>query len=90
MKKKILTASIVLLALTASAQHASDHLDWANIKRYEQANSQVIPTQTGKKSVIYMGDSITDFWIKTDSSFFAGKPYLDRGISGRSHAVHLQ
>jgi len=86
MKRNILTASILLLALTASAQHADDqlHTDWANIKRYELANSQVVHQATGKKSVVYMGDSITDFWITTDSSFFAGKPYLDRGISGQT------
>lgn len=31
-----------------------------------------------------MGDSITDFWIRSDSAFFAGKPYYDRGISGQT------
>ncbi|HSN10340.1 MAG TPA: SGNH/GDSL hydrolase family protein, partial [Hanamia sp.] len=25
-----------------------------------------------------------DFWIKSDPSFFEGKPYLDRGISGQT------
>ena len=31
-----------------------------------------------------MGDSITDSWIDTDASFFEGKPYFDRGISGQT------
>jgi lysophospholipase L1-like esterase len=31
-----------------------------------------------------MGNSITDSWINTDSSFFAGKNYIDRGISGQT------
>lgn len=85
MKRKLLTASILLLAITANAQKTDQlHLDWANIKRYEQANSQVSPPVKGKKSVVYMGDSITDFWISTDSAFFAGKPYFDRGISGQT------
>ncbi len=75
----------MLFALGASAQKADQlHVDWANIKRYEQANSEVKPSAGGKKSVVYMGDSITDFWITTDSAFFAGKPYFDRGISGQT------
>ena len=31
-----------------------------------------------------MGDSITDFWIRTSPEFFAGKLYVDRGISGQT------
>ncbi len=31
-----------------------------------------------------MGNSITDGWINADSTFFAGKNYIDRGISGQT------
>jgi lysophospholipase L1-like esterase len=31
-----------------------------------------------------MGNSITDSWINVDSAFFAGKNYIDRGISGQT------
>jgi lysophospholipase L1-like esterase len=31
-----------------------------------------------------MGDSITEFWSITDSEYFAGKPYVNRGISGQT------
>lgn len=31
-----------------------------------------------------MGNSITDAWIRVDSAFFAGKNYIDRGISGQT------
>src|SRR5262249_29749767 len=35
--------------------------------------------------VVFMGDSITDFWQQGRfGSFFPGKPYLDRGISGQT------
>jgi len=33
---------------------------------------------------VFMGNSITDGWIRADSSFFAGKNYIDRGISGQT------
>ena len=31
-----------------------------------------------------MGDSITEFWSITDPEYFAGKPYINRGISGQT------
>jgi lysophospholipase L1-like esterase len=31
-----------------------------------------------------MGNSITEFWDKTDKEFFKGKPYINRGISGQT------
>ncbi len=76
--KQIFTALLLVSFCSASAQ------DWANIKKYEKANSQIVPPVKGEKRVVWMGDSITDFWINNDSSFFSGKPYYDRGISGQT------
>jgi len=79
MTKKLLPALILFFTINAAKAQ-----DWANIKRYAEANSKVPPPATGEKRVVYMGDSITDFWINNDSTFFAGKPYFDRGISGQT------
>ncbi|HZX59572.1 MAG TPA: SGNH/GDSL hydrolase family protein [Mucilaginibacter sp.] len=79
--KKLL---IAILSLAAFIAHAQQNDDWANLKRFNDANSKVPPPAPGEKRVIYMGDSITDFWINADSVFFAGKPYYDRGISGQT------
>jgi len=79
MKKGILTmVAIFCTVIVAQAQ------DWANLKKYEVANAAIQSRAENKKSVVYMGDSITDFWISNDSVFFAAKPYLDRGISGQT------
>lgn len=58
--------------------------DWANIKRYEADNAKVIAEPNSGKRIVYMGDSITDAWINSDPSFFDGKFYYDRGISGQT------
>ncbi len=58
--------------------------DWANIGRYEKENGNVPSPAKGEKRVVWMGDSITDLWIRHDPLFFAGKPYYDRGISGQT------
>ncbi len=31
-----------------------------------------------------MGNSITEGWIRTCPDYFAGKPYVNRGISGQT------
>ena len=79
MTKRLL--SVLILVFTLEAVKAQD---WANIRKYEKANSKVVPPAKGEKRVVWMGDSITDFWISNDSSFFSGKPYFDRGISGQT------
>lgn len=78
MKNALLLLSFMAITLTASAQ------DWPNIKRYEEANSKLATPAKGEKRVVYMGDSITDFWIVNDSTFFAANNYVDRGISGQT------
>ena len=58
--------------------------DWPNLRRYRDANAEVALPAPGETRVVFMGDSITDFWIRKVPEFFAGKPYLDRGISGQT------
>jgi lysophospholipase L1-like esterase len=84
MNKRLLIAGIMLCAIGARAQDDKLHKDWANIKGYEDANSKLPPPATGEKRVVYMGDSITDFWINNDSTFFKSNSYINRGISGQT------
>ena len=58
--------------------------DWQNLTRYRQANTALAQTTSTKPRVVFMGNSITDAWIRVDSAFFAGKNFIDRGISGQT------
>jgi lysophospholipase L1-like esterase len=54
--------------------------DWANLARYREANRTA-----GRPDVVFMGDSITDFWQQARfGGFFPGKNYADRGISAQT------
>lgn len=74
--------------------------DWANLSKYENENTLLSPKQVGEKRIVLMGDSITEFWLTIHPEFFAGKSYIDRGISGqttpqmlirfRPDVIHLQ
>ncbi len=58
--------------------------DWAEMKRYRDDDAKVGPPGKDENRVVFMGDSITDGWIRQAPEFFQGKPYFDRGISGQT------
>ena len=59
--------------------------DWPQLTRYREANETVTAPKAGESRVVFMGDSITDIWQQPRfGSFFPGKPYVDRGISGQT------
>jgi len=56
--------------------------DFADLRRYREANRD---SSARIVRVVFMGDSITDFWNRLQfGGFFPGKPYADRGISGQT------
>jgi len=74
--------------LLNTAKSFTDQLqDWNQLGRYHQANQQLKATSGDPKRVVFMGDSITDFWKLDD--YFPGKSYVDRGISGQTTAQML-
>src|SRR5438874_2141948 len=74
--------------LAGTAKGLADQLqDWNQLGRYHQANVDLKKQPADPGRVVFMGDSITDFW-KLDE-YFPGKPYVDRGISGQTTAQML-
>ena len=57
--------------------------DWANLKRFQQENSELIP-KANEHRVVFMGNSITEGWLSIRPDFFVNKPYVNRGISGQT------
>ena len=71
----------------AARQRAADQRllqDWPNFARYRDDNAKLPPPAKDEKRVVFMGDSITDGWGRRTNSFFTGKPYVERGISGQT------
>ena len=58
--------------------------DWANLRKYDEANGKAPVPAAGEKRVVFMGNSITEGWKYSDSAFFASHGYYDRGISGQT------
>src|ERR1700744_5235024 len=57
-------------------------LDWPELARYRDGNREVMSSVADKGRVIFFGDSLTYVWNL--ATFFPGKPYLNRGISGQT------
>ena len=81
MKKCLIVLLAVLSAAVAYAQQQDRrNADWAGFDRYAEANASVERSPLG----VFMGDSITDFWVTNRPSFFEDHNYLGRGISGQT------
>jgi len=68
--------------------------DYGNLRRYAADNQKVSAPAAGEDRVVFMGDSITDGWGRSNNPaiaypFFPGKPYINRGISGQTTAQML-
>jgi lysophospholipase L1-like esterase len=77
MKKYFILILLSFLNLAVFSQ------DWANLTRYQAANQTLEDSAIVVKAV-YMGDSITDYWIDASPDFFKVNGYVDRGISGQT------
>ena len=58
--------------------------DWPYLKKYQKENSKLPALAFGQNRIVFMGDSITEFWSTLCPEFFIGKPYVNRGISGQT------
>ncbi|MCX6225781.1 MAG: SGNH/GDSL hydrolase family protein [Bacteroidia bacterium] len=62
----------------------SKNPDWAGLNRFRDENAKLGLPAIGENRVVFMGNSITEAWETISPDFFAGKPYIDRGISGQT------
>jgi lysophospholipase L1-like esterase len=58
--------------------------DWPELNRYHEANEKLKQDSANKVTAVYIGDSITDYWIGASPDFFADNHYADRGINGQT------
>lgn len=79
--KLILLLSILMLGFSFEI----DAQDWANLNRFRESNAKLGAARTCDQRVVFMGNSITEGWIKTVPEFFAPeKQYINRGIGGQT------
>jgi lysophospholipase L1-like esterase len=79
LKSVFLLLGSLLICFTMNAQQ-----DWASLSKFAQANKQLLPLNPKEQRVVFLGNSITEGWINMLPEFFAGRPYINRGIGGQT------
>lgn len=78
----VLTSAVLLAAIPSAAggTAAAQREYWGN----SADNARVAALPLSERRVVFMGNSITDFWPGNHPSFFADNHFIGRGISGQS------
>jgi lysophospholipase L1-like esterase len=82
--KKNTTVKFSLIYLMIFIAGSLFSQDWANLNRFKSANEKIEMPAKDEMRVVFMGNSITEGWSNLAPEFFAGKPYINRGISGQT------
>ena len=74
----------VTIAFSSMEVMAQKNNDWARLGWYEKANKELPAPAKKEKRVIFMGNSITEGWVKIRPDFFKENGYIGRGIGGQT------
>jgi len=75
------SATAALAAASKAWEEQRKRYDFGGLCHYHLANAK-LPAATGHR-VVFMGDSITEFWHDQDPAFFTND-VIDRGVSGQT------
>ena len=64
--------------------------DWAYLEKYVLVNQQLLKLPNNGNRIVFIGDSITEFWEQHDSIFFSQNKYINRGISSQTSSQILE
>ncbi|MBQ2422317.1 MAG: SGNH/GDSL hydrolase family protein [Flavobacteriales bacterium] len=78
------------MCITAPVVQAQKSKDFAGLARFAEKNAALAPVAKGEKRVVFLGNSITEGWMKHHKTFFEeNKNYVNRGISGQTSEQFL-
>ncbi len=81
------TAAPASLGMDQIASMQEQLADWPQLNRYRADNARLASPASGQARVVFFGDSTTDAWGRAGgTTFFPGRPYVNRGISGQTTA----
>ena len=80
---------IFALCILMAFNQLTNAQDWANLNYYRNANTLLENPTENEDRVVFMGNSITEFWENVHPDFFVGKTYVNRGIAGQTTSQML-
>ena len=82
--QRMMRMMLMSFALMVCANMGAQDKDWGNLQRYAQQNAEVRQLPQEQRSVVFMGNSITENWARMRPQFFSSNGYVGRGISGQT------
>ncbi|MGL5787287.1 MAG: GDSL-type esterase/lipase family protein [Bacteroidales bacterium] len=76
---------LLLFVLFTTLSGFSQSKDWAGFSKYAESNKVV----TKSPKAVFMGNSITEGWIRQHPDFFKNNQFISRGISGQTTSQML-
>lgn len=64
--------------------------DWAYLEKYALDNEHLLNQHNDGNRIVFIGDSITEFWERYDLMFFSQNTYINRGISSQTTSQILE
>ena len=84
MKRTIFILSFLFtISIFCNAQKPKFN-EMINLKRYEKANVELPVVGKKDKRVVFIGNSITEGWVRNSPEFFTSNNYVGRGIGGQT------
>ncbi|MBB4043326.1 SGNH/GDSL hydrolase family protein [Bacteroides reticulotermitis] len=87
MKKKNLNQYLLLILICSvcfAGETYAQKKDFGNLERYAKDNAALPPVTKKEKRVVFLGNSITEGWVRTHPDFFKANGYIGRGIGGQT------
>ncbi len=75
--------ALICMGVSTGESYAQKH-EFANYKRYAKENAELPKPSKKEKRVVFMGNSITEGWVRTHPEFFKENGYIGRGIGGQT------
>jgi lysophospholipase L1-like esterase len=64
--------------------------DWSYLEKYALDNEHLLKQHNEGNRIVFIGDSITEFWERYHSMFFSQNTYINRGISSQTTSQILE
>jgi len=74
----------ISLLLFANKANSQDWNTFANTSYFAKANLELELHTKNNNRVVFMGNSITEGWVRLRPEFFKGRDYINRGIGGQT------
>ena len=92
LKRKLALASVIACGIIISIStyaNAEENKDFANLARFSNDNKTIIAQKQDKQRIVFMGDSITQYWDTGSENIFNNPHFINRGISGQTTSQML-